>query len=413
MTLRQAQGHPEPSRGAIRRATHATVALTLVALGVLISVEPGSAHKPITSPYTYNDDIFPILRDKCSRCHVSGGVAPMSLTTHADTVPWGESIRTELLAGHMPPGTVDEAPARFRNAPGLSPREMNLLLTWVTGGTPIGEAAKDPKPVARETAWRLGPPDVALTLPNETVIGADERERAIEFTVPTAITERRWLRAVDLQPGNAAMVRAATIAVRSAATSSADAVTERVLAHWLPGEDPIALDAGLGFELPASSALVVRVIYRKTWEYERKELRDRSTVGLYFASGTPSAVQAVRLAPDFTAVASGDRLAFRRILTSDARVLAIYPEVGLNNTAVRVVATKPDRTRVDLIAFHPRPDWLRRYWFREPIQLPKGTTIETTVLFDDETPLLPLSLSPATATPPDLSSMRLTLNVAP
>ncbi len=71
-----------------RRATHASIALTLIALGVLISVEPGSAHKPITSPYTYNDDIFPILRDKCSRCHVSGGIAPMSLTTHADTVPW-------------------------------------------------------------------------------------------------------------------------------------------------------------------------------------------------------------------------------------------------------------------------------------------------------------------------------------
>jgi hypothetical protein len=45
--------------------------------------------------------------------------------------------------------------------------------------------------------------------------------------------------------------------------------------------------------------------------------------------------------------------------------------------------------------------------------LPKGTTIEVTVLFDDETPLLPLSLSPATATRPDLSSMRLTLNVVP
>jgi hypothetical protein len=209
------------------------------------------------------------------------------------------------------------------------------------------------------------------------------------------------------------MVRAATIAVRSTATSGADTVTERVLARWLPGEDPVALDTGLGFELPASAELVVRVFYRKTWEYERKELRDRSTVGLYFASGTPSAVQAVRLAPDFSAVASADRFAFRRILTSDVRVLAVYPEVGLNNTAVNVVAMRPDRTRVDLIAFHPRPDWSRRYWFREPIQLPRGTTIETTVVFDDETPLLPLSLSPATATRPDLSSMRLTLNVVP
>ena len=108
----------------------------------------------------------------------------------------------------------------------------------------------------------------------------------------------------------------------------------------------------------------MRVLYRKTWEYERKELRDRSTVGLYFAPASAIGVQAVRLAPDFTAVASSDRFAFRRTLTEDARVLAIYPEAGLNNTSVRVAAARPDGTRVDLIAFHPRPDWTRRYWFR-------------------------------------------------
>jgi hypothetical protein len=396
-----------------RRVTHAMLALTLFAIALAITVEPGRAHKPITSPYTYNDDIFPILRDKCGRCHVAGGVAPMSLMTHADTVPWGESIRTELLAAHMPPGGVDEAPGRFRNAPGLSPREMNLLLTWVTGGTPIGDAAKDPKPVTRDAAWPLGPPDVTLPLPGESVIGANERERIVEFIVPTGITERRWVRAVDLLPGNATMVRAATIAVRSTATTGTGVASERTLALWLPGDDPIALDNASGYELPPSAELIVRVFYRKTWEYERQELRDRSTIGLYFAAGTPTAVRAIRLAPDFSTVGSPDRLAFRRVLTDDARVLAVYPETGLNSTAVKVVATRPDRTRVDLIAFHPRPDWVRRYWLREPIQLPKGTTIETTVLFDDETPLLPMSLSPATATRPDLSSMRLTLNVVP
>jgi hypothetical protein len=395
-----------------RRVTHAILALTLVALGLAINVEPGNAHKPITSPYTYNDDIFPILRDRCGRCHVSGGVAPMSLMTHADTVPWGESIRTELLAAHMPPGGVDEAPARFRNPPGLSPREMNLLLTWVTGGTPLGNPDKELAELTRQ-AWPLGPPDVALELPTEAVIAADERERTMEFTVPTGITERRWVRAIDLFPGNAAIVRAATIAVRSPAASGAGATAERLLALWLPGDDPIALDEGFGFELPPSAELSVRVLYRKTWEYERKELRDRSTVGLYFATGTPQAVQAVRLAPDFAAVGTADRLSFRRVLTDDTRVVAVYPEVGLQNTSVKVVATRPDRTRVDLIAIHPRPDWLRRYWFREPIQLPRGTMIEASVLFDDETPLLPMSLSPATATRPDLSSMRLTLDVVP
>jgi hypothetical protein len=393
------------------RVTHAVLAVTLVAIGLILNVEPGSAHKPITSPFTYNDDVFPILRDRCGRCHVSGGVAPMSLMTHAEAVPWGESIRTEILAGHMPPGSVDEAPARFRNASSLSPREMNLLLTWVTGGTPVGSPDKEPQPVTREATWPLGLPDLALTAPTEFVIGADERERTIEFVVPAGTTERRWVRAVDLLPGAAAMVRAARIAVR--ASSATGTTPEPVLALWLPGEDPMALDAGLGFELPASAELVVRVLYRKTWEYERKELRDRSTVGLYFASAPATSIQALRLAPDAAAAAAPDRFAFRRVLTEDSRALAIYPEAGLSNASVKVVATRADKTRADLIAFHPRPDWSRRFWFREPIQLPRGTAIEVTVLFDDEAPLLPLSLAPPTSARPDLSSMRLTLNVVP
>jgi hypothetical protein len=397
----------------MRHAMHGALSVTLTAMVLVLNVAPGSAHKPITSPYSYNDDVFPILRDRCGRCHVAGGVAPMSLMTHAEAVPWGESIRTEVLAGHMPPGSVDDAPSRFRNAPGLSPREMDLLLTWVTGGTPVGSPEKDPMPMTRDTAWPLGSPDLVLPLPTESVLADDIRERTTEFVIPTGITERRWVRAVDLQPGTAAMVRAATIAVRTPSASGAGVATERTLALWLPGEDPIALESSQGYELPAASELVVRVLYRKTWEYERKELRDRSTVGVYFAPAAGMSVQALRLAPDLTAVAAADRFAFRRILTADARAIAIYPESGLNNTSVQVVATRPDGTRVDLIAFHPRPDWSRRYWYREPIPLPRGTTIEVTTLFDDEAPLLPLSLSPATATRPDLSSMRLVLNLVP
>jgi hypothetical protein len=388
-----------------------SLAAALVAIALVLNVEPGGAHKPITSPYSYNDDIFPILRDRCGRCHVSGGVAPMSLMTHAEAVPWGESIRTEVLAGHMPPGSVDEAPGRFRNAHGLSPREMDLLLTWVTGGTPIGSPEKDPAPMTRDSKWPLGPPDLTLPLPTEFTIGPDDRERTAEFIIPTGTSESRWVRAVDLMPGTAAMVRAATIAVRAPASNGAGVTTERTLAVWLPGDDLTEPPGGLAYELPASSELVVRVLYRKTWEYERKELRDRSTVGVYFAPAPATAIQALRLTPDYTAVGTADRFAFKRILTEDARALAIYPEGGLPSTSVKVIATRPDGTRADLIAFHPRPDWARRYWFREPISLPRGTTIEVTALFDDETPLLPLSLTPATATRPDLSTLRLTLNV--
>ncbi len=97
------------------------------------------AHKPITSPFTFSDDVLPIVKARCASCHSPAGVAPMSLLTHADAVPWGESIRVELMAGHMPPWGVESPAGRFRNPQQFSAREMNILLTWASGGTPPGK----------------------------------------------------------------------------------------------------------------------------------------------------------------------------------------------------------------------------------------------------------------------------------
>jgi len=398
------------------RPARVSLVATLVAGVVVLDVARGAAHKPITSPYTYNEDIFPLLRDRCGSCHVSGGVAPMSLMTHADTVPWGESIRTELLAGQMPPGSVDSAPGRFRNVQGLTPRELNTILTWATGGTPLGDPDKNPAPVTLARAWHLGPPDLTLQMPSAFTVAADAREQTAEFIVPTRTTERRWIRAVDLMPGTPQVVRAAMVSVRSPGTSSDARVPslERVLAVWLPGDEPMSLNQGAAFELPADADLLVRVVYRKTWEYERKEMTDRSTVGVYFydvAAPPAVGIQTLSLTTAGAAPDAQDRLAFSRTIDQDVRALAIYPDEGLANAGVRVTARRPDGTRAELIAFHPRPGWVRRYWFREPIPLPRGTRLDTTVTADDETPMLPLSVAPSTATRTDLSAVRLTLNV--
>ena len=40
--------------------------------GLALNVGIGEAHRPITSKYTYNDDIFPIMRDHCGRCAQRG-----------------------------------------------------------------------------------------------------------------------------------------------------------------------------------------------------------------------------------------------------------------------------------------------------------------------------------------------------
>ena len=108
-------------------------------------------------------------------------------------------------------------PARFRNAQSLSAREMNVLLTWATGGTPFGNPDKTPQPVDARTS--LGAGDTRSRAPTADASSRwqpNKQEDIVEFVVPTGFTERRWLRAVDLAPGTPAIVRSATVQIRSA-----------------------------------------------------------------------------------------------------------------------------------------------------------------------------------------------------
>jgi hypothetical protein len=396
------------------------VALLAVFATMALAAGRGEAHKPITSPYTYNADVFPILRDHCGTCHVAGGVAPMSLMTYQDAFPWGESIRTELVAGHMPPWTVEAGSGTFRNAHVLSARDLNVLLTWVTGGNPVGDVDRPPPPVILASTWRMGPPDLVLQLPAEFTVGADTIEETREFTLRVPTTDARPVRFVDLLPGNPAIVRSATIALKKAS-----ATAENTLAMWVPGDTPVPLEAGTAFELPAGSELLVRIHYKKTWSHEREAMNDRSSVGIYFAAGAAKELRAVSLAAtEASPLASeespsasdasrpaGSRVSFVQPIADDLQAVAIYPDAALVNARVDVSARRPDGTIANLIRFRPQPDWVRRYWFTKPIALPRGSRITVAATFDD--PLLPPGAAPLVTKPPDPSAVRLTLNVLP
>ena len=96
----------ELARRFSRKARAFVVIALAIAFFLAVAVEHTDAHKPVTSKYDYNRDVFPLLREHCGRCHVKGGPGPMSLMTYTDTVPWAVSIRDELSAGRMPPSTT-------------------------------------------------------------------------------------------------------------------------------------------------------------------------------------------------------------------------------------------------------------------------------------------------------------------
>jgi hypothetical protein len=141
-------------------------------------------------------------------------------------------------------------------------------------------------------------------------------------------------------------------------------------------------------------------------------MQDRSTVGLYLAKEPSTPIRALALLPvTSTTDAVSRRHSVSRTLDEDVRALAIYPNQALARSGVKVTAVAPGGVRTTLIDFHPRAGWARRFWFREPIALRRGTTIETTVTYDDEPMTLPPGAAGPVAPRPDRSALGLTLNV--
>ena len=392
------------------------IAATLLVVGGIIAftTRAGEAHKPVTSKYTYNDDVFPIFREKCTPCHVEGGVAPMSLMTYELAYPWAESIRAELIAGHMPPWNADEGVGSFKHSRRLTAKEVDVILTWATGGNPKGQIDQQVPAVPLENDWVLGAPDLKLTLPSEFTLAADTMETTQDFTLPTGLTQPKWVRAADLLPGTPAIVRSATIYMKDAVAAPNGPAPDRVLAEWVPGREAESNSAGAAFRLPAGAPIGVRIHYKKTWQLEGKAMTDRSTVGLYFASQSDAHEMLALPITGAPAAAAADRtVTFSQPLSEDVDAIALVPEQVPANIVLSADAVLPNGTRTPIIKLNTRADWVRRYWFASPIALPRGTRINVVAKLDDPD-LLSTAFAVGSAPKPVPSApIRLRLDVIP
>jgi hypothetical protein len=380
------------SKNRVTRLVAMSVAVAALAIA---ATRTGEAHKAITSKYTYNDDVFPIVKEKCARCHVEHGVAPMSLTTYKDAYPWAESIRAELIAGHMPPWNAEDGYGSLKHAHTLTAKELDVILTWATGGNPQGNLDQQLPAIALKNDWVMGKPDLALQMPSEFTVPADKMEVTQEFTVPTGTSAARWVRAVDLLPGNPSIVRSAVIYVKNGSageaganngTGAAGADADRLLELWVPGHDPEPIEGHAAFRLPAGAQLGVRIHYRKTWQFEGQAPKDRSSVGVYFAP--ESDVKEVASIPIVSktpppANAVDRTLSFTQTIGEDVQALAVSPLDVPPNITVTVAAVLPDGSHTPMIRLNTRADWARRYWFEKPLALPRGSRIDVTAKFEN------------------------------
>jgi mono/diheme cytochrome c family protein len=179
-------------------------------LGLVASVAVGAQSGASSGDVTFTKDIAPILQRHCQTCHRPDSLAPMSLLTYEDARPYARAIKTRTALrtqrGAMPPWFIEKdiGIQQYKDDPSLSEEEITTIAKWADGGAPRGNPADMPPPLNFQSGdqWKLGQPDLILSSPDVTVKAMSADQWVSLGTVPTGLTEDRYVSAVEVREIN-------------------------------------------------------------------------------------------------------------------------------------------------------------------------------------------------------------------
>jgi hypothetical protein len=359
--------------------------LTLCSTALVASIlwpRPLLSHGSVTTTVLFDREIVRILDRHCVMCHMERGPA-FALETYEQTWVQGKKIRASILARHMPPWGAVSGYGQFVNGNSLTLRETQFLVSWVEGLGPrnagtvfanVVDAGVRPAAVRAQPHvghWQAGEPDLTRELPANT-IAAGQTNEVRRTTVDPGLTADRQIRAVEFQPGDRRVVRAAFFSVQE---------TGQWIGSWTPWHGMMELPEGSAYRLRAGSRIVAEIHYRGTSE----PVDDRGTLGLYFVDRPPRfsvSDLVLEAKPNGT-----KRLRAETRLTADTYAVALRPELADGLTSIEVSARRADGgTEILLFVKDPPADWPTPYIFSKPVFLSRGTTLAVTAYYEAAPP---------------------------
>jgi hypothetical protein len=360
-------------------------------------------------PPTFNKEVVRIFQKHCQVCHHPGDVAPFSLMTYEDAAPWATRIKEVTESRYMPPWKPVSGCGEFQGERRLSSDDIQTLARWADSGAVEGNPTELPPPITFPDGWRIGQPDAVLAPDVDFPLEGEGDDLYRCFSIPTDSYVERWVRAVEVQPGNRSVVHHVLLFVDSKGESLALdekdpgpgytcfggpgflperglEATQFVLGAWVPGSQPLSLADDIAYRVPAFSRIVMQVHYHRTGQRET----DRTRIGLYY-SNRPSNRQLMTLPllnRRFVIPAGAERHEVKASFTIpkgvDVRIINIAPHMHLLGREMRVTATLPDGRTICLVTIDDWDfQWQGGYTFKEPIRLPSGTVFNVTAYYDN------------------------------
>ena len=165
------------------------------------------------APPTFAHDIAPIVFKNCSPCHRPGEAGPFSLLSYGDVKSHARHIADVTRRRYMPPWLPEAGHGDFAGELRLSEREIQLFADWAAAGAPGGNASETPALPKFTEGWQLGPPDVILTASHAYALPASGPDVYWNFILPAELATSRYVRAVEIRPGDKRVVHHANLYV--------------------------------------------------------------------------------------------------------------------------------------------------------------------------------------------------------
>lgn len=364
--------------------------------------DPGPA--TVAGPPTFAGDVAPIIYENCSYCHRPGQAAPFNLLNYADVSQRSKQIAEVVSTRFMPPWLPEPGFNHFQNERILTPQQIATITNWVAAGAPEGAAARAPQPPPFTNNWQLGQPDLIVKMAEPFALPAEGPDVYRNFVIPIPVTSERYVRAMEFRPDNGRVVHHAFFAFDDSGEAllqdqndagpgfggmhlpRSGEVPDSQFFSWQPGKLPMGGDDRRAWRLKPGTVMVVQLHLQTTGKPESIQ----AEIGFYFSEkpGTDITFK-IGLSSyhlDIPAGATNFVAEDAFELPVDVELLAVLPHAHFIARRMQGVATLPDgSTRWLLNIGEWDFNWQGEYWYREPLQLPKGTRVGMRYFFDNST----------------------------
>jgi mono/diheme cytochrome c family protein len=346
---------------------------------------PDRAKSADFAKISYAREVAPILNAKCVSCHTQGGMAPFAMDGYKTVKGFSPMIREVVRTRRMPPFHADPHYGAWQNDMSLTAAEMKTLVNWVEAGAPRGDGP-DPMAVARDPIpdWPLGKPDLIVKVPAFDVPASGIIDYQ-DWSVPTNLTEGKWLKATAWKAGATPVVHHALAGwIPEVRADGRGFSWNTSMGGYGPGGETNLSPESTGTYIPPGGSFAFQMHYTAVG----KPMRDETQVGLYFYKDEPKYIFRQASVTDFSIElpAGAARHKERAYLEfpHDALIYGTQPHCHSRCYSTKLTLQYPDGKQKVLLN-QPRYDfgWQREYIFDKLLEVPAGSKLIAEYVFDN------------------------------